>query len=138
MTVADPKGSDKPLSPMVDPTLASTPDPNMPQNLVWKSRDAEAAFWQQMQDLDQTRQRLDGGGWRGLLDRLPFRRRLIHSRIALITASAEELVRQHAVEAEAPASPAEESLRRLAGLAVSLRQDRGPAQGAVPTAAETF
>ncbi len=109
----------------------------MPQNLVWKSRDAEAAFWQQMQDLDRTKQRLDGGaGWRGLLDRIPFRRQVLRSRVAVITASAQELVRLHAVEAEAPVSPADESLRRLAGLAVTLRQDRAPSQPA--TAAETF
>lgn len=110
----------------------------MPQNLVWKSRDAEAAFWRQMQDLDRTKQRLDGGaGWRGLLDRIPFRRQLLRSRMAVISAAAAELVRLHAVEADASPSPADESLRRLASLAVSLRQDRVPGAPSA-TAAETF
>lgn len=119
----------------------------MQQDLVWDSRDAEAAFWRQMEHLDQTERRLDAGsGWRSLFDRMPFRKQVLQSRMAEIKASAEELVRLHTRKAPAAnetprrvdpvVTAAEESLRRLANLAVSLRQDRAQSQEAPPSQAQ--
>ncbi|RIY02595.1 hypothetical protein D3218_04315 [Aureimonas flava] len=100
----------------------------MLQNRTWVDPKAEADFWKQMERLETVNARLGAlGRWEGLLRRAALQRDLDAIRI-----HAQDLVDRHTVPADATgaspaapaASPADTPLRTLAGMVVSLRQDR--------------
>ncbi|WP_061933416.1 hypothetical protein [Aureimonas sp. AU22] len=107
----------------------------MLQNRTWIDPNAEAEFWKQMERLEAVSARLSAfGGVGGLLKGGPFRRAALQRDLDSIRGVAQDLVDRHTVSviavpatesAAAPsASSADDPLRRLAGMVVSLRQDR--------------
>ncbi|WP_416357715.1 hypothetical protein ACLNGM_06695 [Aureimonas phyllosphaerae] len=103
----------------------------MLQNRTWVDPTAEAEFWTQMERLEAASARLQSlGRISGLLRGGPFRRAALQRDLDAIREHAQTLVDQHTipvcetVEATPSASAAGDPLRTLAGMVVSLRQDR--------------
>ncbi len=109
----------------------------MLQQRKWIDQNAEAEFWAKMERLEAASEALARTrGWRGVLGLATLRRAGLARDVATLRASAEDLVRLHTVPIDtydsAPATvqaPGSDALRTLAGLAVSLRQDRDGSDG---------
>lgn len=105
----------------------------MLQNRTWVDPTAEAEFWTQMERLEAANARLAAlGRFGGLLKGGPFRRAALQRDLQAIRDQAQTLVDRHTIlvaDADdaapaAAAAPATDPLRTLAGMVVSLRQDR--------------
>lgn len=106
----------------------------MLQNRTWVDPTAEAEFWTQMERLEAASGRLAAlGRLGGLLRGGPFRRAALQRDLDAIRERAQSLVDRHTVLAaeaceeplSAPTTTASgDPLRTLAGMVVSLRQDR--------------
>lgn len=109
----------------------------MLHNRTWIDPKAEAEFWGHMERLETVQARLAAtAGWGGLLSGGLLRRRALQRDLEAIERVAKALVESHtillendakaAADAGSASAPtqADESLRALAGMVVSLRQDR--------------